>query len=397
MKKDKSPLINLVFLLIGVGFTFISISSLTEANNTAGDKFYFLKKQGFWIIISLFVLFIISKIKIQIVKKFSPILYFGSIFGLILVLIPGLSNQALGASRWLNLGIFSFQPSELFKFSSILYFAYFFSHESKRTLINLIVNLSIPFILIILEPNLSTAILSSAIIISMYYLAGGKIVPLFLFCLSLIGLCFLLVISSPYRSARLQTLINPNANGDSSSYHSNQIILSLSSGGLFGKGFANSDQKYRFLPKISTDSILAIIGEEMGFLGVSTILLVYIILISYLIKIASIIKDDQFSSLLVSGIACWIAYQALINISAIANIIPLTGVPLPFISYGGSSLVTLMAAIGLVHNIEKKHALLIYSDNDSHQKKDSHHRDTSHSSRRTYSSTPPRPKNRMEY
>lgn len=397
MKKDKSPLTSLIFFLIGVGFTFISISSLTEANNTAGDKFYFLKKQGFWILVSLIALFIVSKIKIEIVKKLSTLIYFGSIVGLILVLIPGLSNQALGARRWLNLGIFSFQPSELFKFSSIIYFAILFSQESKRNLTNLIFHLSIPFILIILEPNLSTAILSTAIIISMYYLSGGKIMPLFLFCLGLISLCFVLVISSPYRSARLQTLINPEANGDSTSYHSNQIVLSLSSGGLFGKGFANSDQKYRFLPKISTDSILAIIGEEMGFFGVLIVLLVYVFLISYLIKISSLIKNDQFASLLISGVACWIAYQSLINISAIANIIPLTGVPLPFISYGGSSLLTLMTAIGLVRNLEKRHSLLLYSDNDSDQKKDSHHRNPSHSSHRINSPTPTRHKSRLAH
>lgn len=394
MKKDKSPLISLVLFLVGVGFTFVSISSLTEANNTAGDKFYFLKKQGFWILISLLALFIVSKIKIEIIKKLSSIIYFGSIVGLILVLFPGLSNEALGAKRWLNLGIFSFQPSELFKFSSIIYFALLFSQESKRNLATLIFHLSIPFILIILEPNLSTAILTSAIIISMYYLSGGKIMPLFLFCLSLIGLCFILIVSSPYRSARLQTLISPGSDNNSS-YHSNQIILSLSSGGFFGKGFANSDQKYRFLPKISTDSILAIIGEETGFLGVLVILSIYAILISYLIKTASVVKDDQFTSLLVSGIACWIAYQSLINISAIANIIPLTGVPLPFISYGGSSLVTLMTAIGLVHNVEKRHSMLIYSDNEVNQKKDSSHRNSSNSSHRTDSSASKRSSNKL--
>ncbi len=397
MRKDKSPLISLVFFLIGVGFTFISISSLTEANNTAGDKFYFLKKQGFWILVSLIALFIASKIKIEIIKKISSLIYFGSIIGLILVLIPGFSNQTLGAHRWLNLGIFSFQPSELFKFSSIIYFAIIFSQESKRNLTNLVFHLSIPFVLIILEPNLSTAILTSAIIISMYYLAGGKIMPLFIFCASLISLCFILVISSPYRSARLQTLINPESNGDSTSYHSNQIVLSISSGGLFGKGFANSDQKYRFLPKISTDSILAIIGEEMGFFGVLIVLLIYVFLISYLIKISTLIKNDQFASLLISGVACWIAYQSLINISAIANIIPLTGVPLPFVSYGGSSLLTLMTSIGLVRNLEKRHSLLLYSDNDSNQKKDSHHRNPSYSGRRTNSPTSTRPKSRLAH
>lgn len=394
MKKDKSFLTTLVLFLVSIGFTFVSISSLTEANNTAGDKFYFLKKQGFWILVSLLALFIFSKLKTKFLQQIASIIYFGSIIGLILVLIPGLSNQALGARRWLNLGILSFQPSELFKFTSIIYFALLFSQESKRNLINLIVHLAIPFTLIILEPNLSTAILTSAIIISMYYLAGGKIMPLFIFCLTLIVVCFGLIVSSPYRSARLQTLINPEEN-QTSSYHSNQILLSIASGGIFGKGFANSDQKYRFLPKISTDSILAIIGEETGFVGIFVILVIYVLLISYLIKTASIVKEDQFSSLLVCGVACWIAYQSLINISAIASIIPLTGVPLPFISYGGSSLVTLMAAIGLVRQVEKKHSLLLYSDNDVDKKKDPHHRNSLDSSHRTHSSVASRQKNKL--
>ena len=380
MKRTKSPLISLIFSLICIGLTFISISSLTEANNTAGDKFYFLKKQGFWIIVSLVAFFVASKIKLEIVKKLSFLFYFVSLIGLLLVLVPGLSNEALGAKRWLNLGIFSFQPSELLKLSSIIYFSTLFSQESKRNFTNLLFYLVGPFILIILEPNLSTAILISAIIISMFYLSGGKIMPLFALCASLIGLSFILVISSPYRLARLETLVNPKEETQSSSYHSNQIILSLSSGGFWGKGFANSDQKYRFLPKISTDSILAIIGEETGFVGTFIVLLLYVLLISYLIKTASLIQEDQFSSLLVSSTACWIAYQGLINIAAIASIIPLTGVPLPFVSYGGSSLLTLMTAIGLVHNIEKKHSLLLYSDNDQAKKKDNHHRHSSHSS-----------------
>lgn len=379
MKSNKSPLFSLVFVLIFIGLTFISISSLTEANITLGDKFFFLRKQGFWLLISLVAFYFSSKIKIEIVKKFSFAFYLFSILGLVLVLVPGFSNETLGANRWLNLGVLSFQPSELLKLSSVIYFAMLFSVEKRRNFTNLILYLVGPFILIILEPNLSTAILVSGIIISIFYLAGGKIMPLFGLCLSLVVISLILIISSPYRLARLQTLFNPQDNSQSSSYHSNQIILSLSSGGLFGKGFANSDQKYQFLPKISTDSILAIIGEETGFLGVLTIILIYIFLIYYLLKISSLISDP-FSSLLVSGTACWISYQCLINIAAIASIIPLTGVPLPFISYGGSSLLTLMTAVGLVRNIEKNNSLLLYSDNDSKaKKKHPHHRHPSHS------------------
>jgi len=393
MKQTKSPLLPLVFSLIFTGIIFISISSLTEANITTGDKFYFFRKQFFWLTISFMAFYITSKIKLDLVKKLSPLIYFVSILGLILVLIPGLSNQTLGARRWLNLGLLSFQPSELLKLSSVLYFSYLFAQSSKRSFINLIIHLIIPFILIILQPNLSTAILVSTIIISIFYLSGGKVIPLFLLCLGLIGLSFILVVNSPYRLARLQTFLNPDQELQTTSYHNSQIILSLSSGGFFGKGFANSDQKYRFLPKISTDSILAIIGEETGFLGTFTIILLYVLLLSYLIKLASLVSQDTFSSLLVSGIACWIGYQCLINISAIANIIPLTGVPLPFISYGGSSLLTLMIAIGLVRNIEKTHSLLIYSDNDQGEKKHYHHRHSSHSRSRINSSAPIRSKN----
>jgi cell division protein FtsW len=377
----KSTLINLIIILVAIGFAFISISSLTEANNTAGDSFYFLKRQGFWIILSFFVFYFFSKIELKLVKTLSPFFYFLSIVGLILVLVPSLSNSALGARRWLNLGIFSFQPSELLKLSSVIYFANLFSQESKKGLTNLLIYLIGPFILIILEPNLSTALLIFAISISMFYLSGGKIMPIIIICLCFIFLAFILVLTSPYRLNRLQTLISPQKTENS--YHSDQIILSLSSGGLLGKGFANSDQKYRFLPKISTDSILAIIGEEMGFLGVATIILIYTSLTIRLIKTSSLIKD-QFTSLIVSGTACWISFQALINIAAIANIIPLTGVPLPLVSYGGSSLLTLMVALGLTHNIEKKYGLLIYSDNDQ---KNSFNRHPSNSGTRTHSST----------
>jgi len=383
----KTSFVSLIFILISIGFTFISISSLTEANNTAGDRFYFLRKQGFWILISLFAFYFFSKIKLELVKKFSAMFYFFSLVCLVLVLIPGFSNPILGARRWLNLGIFSFQPSELLKLSSVIYFANLFSQESKKNLTNLLIYLIGPFFLIILEPNLSTAILIFAISISMFYLSGGKIMPIFTICISFTILAFILVITSPYRLTRLETLINPQES--ESSYHSNQIILSLSSGGFFGKGFANSDQKYRFLPKISTDSILAIIGEEMGFLGTATIIIIYSYLIIYLIKTSSLIKDP-FASLIMSGTACWIGFQALINIAAIASIIPLTGVPLPFISYGGSSLVTLMVAVGLTYNAEKRYKLLIYSDYDQ---KDSAHRHSSHPSVRTYLSTPTRHKN----
>lgn len=380
---SKSPLLISTIVLILIGILFISISSLSEASNTIGDKFFFLRKQIMWLGIGVILFYISSKIKIEIVKKYASFLYLATLLALFLVLFPQLGNQALGARRWLNLGLFSIQPSELLKLTSIIFFAFLFSKEEKRNIKHLILYLSAPFLLIILEPNLSTAILISAIIISIYYLSGGEILSLFGLCSSVVVLSFILIVASPYRFARLKTLVNPDNNKVTSSYHSNQIILAISSGGLFGKGFANSDQKYKFLPKISTDSILAVIGEEVGFVGIIVILFIYLSLIAYLFKLSNTLTDS-FESLIVVGVACWIAYQSLINISAIAAIIPLTGVPLPFISYGGSSLSTLMIAIGLVRNIEKRNSLLVYSKSDTRKtinKDHNHHRRSSYSSR----------------
>ncbi len=387
MKKLKSPLLIFLISLIVIGFVFISIASLTEGNSTIGDKYYFIKKQSIWLVLGFISFFISSKIKIDFIKKISFLLYSASIVGLILVLIPGFGNEALGAKRWLNLGFTSIQPSEILKLTSIIYFSYLFSKEDKKNIKTLVIYLAIPFILIIIEPNLSMALLISVIVCSIYYLSGGNIIPLFFISLFVLIISIPLIFLSPYRSARFKTFISPEQNQEGSSYHSNQIVLALASGGMFGKGFANSDQKYKFLPKISTDSILAVIGEEMGFVGLFVILLIYISLINYLFKLSKNLIDP-FQSLLTSATACWIAYQSLINIAAIVAAIPLTGVPLPFISYGGSSLLTLLTAMGLIRNIEKNNQNLIYSDSNNENKnsKNNHHRHPSDSSLGTNSS-----------
>lgn len=369
-KRAKSPLLLLTALLIGIGLAFISISSLAEANSAFGDKFFFIKKQGLWLCLGLIVFFVTSNIKIATIKKISSILYIGSLVCLILVFIPQIGSQNLGAKRWINLGVIGIQPSELLKFTSIIYFSFLFSRPHQRNIKTLIVHLSLPFALIIAQPNLSTAILVSAIVISIYYLAGGKIIPLFALCLILTLVSTLLIFISPYRSQRLQTLLSPNQ-GQNESYHHHQIVYALASGGWTGKGFGSSDQKYRFIPKISTDSILAVIGEETGFLGLVLIFSLYFSLINHLFRLSSVLQN-QFHSLVCAGIACWIAYQSLINVGAIVAIIPLTGVPLPFISYGGSSLLSLLAATGIVYNIEKQATSLLYSVNG--KKNHRHHR-----------------------
>lgn len=371
-----SPLLIYSSALSFIGLLFISSSSLFEAEKTVGDPYFYIKKQIIWLILSFICLFITSKIKLEKVVNNSFRLYLFSTILLLLVLIPGIGLKTLGARRQIDLGFFNFQPSELFKFISVIFFSYLFSLPEKRNLKNLALYLGLPLILIVLEPNLSTTVMITAIIISIYYLSGAEITSLFSAGFIAVVLSLALIFVSPYRLARVKTLLNQQSD-QNLNYHSEQMILSLASGGWSGKGFANSDQKYKYLPKISTDSILAIVGEETGFIGLTLITYLFLLLISHLIRISQV-ATDLYERLLLGGITCWIAYQGLINFAAIVALIPLTGIPFPFIAYGGSSLITLFCALGLAINIEKKYSKLLYSKNDRDQK-DRHHRHPSHS------------------
>lgn len=354
-------------LLTGIGLFFISISTLFEAQKTLGDPNFFIRKQIMWIILGTISMYITSKINLEFLRKNSFIIYLISVALLIIVFIPNIGQKALGASRWIDLGFVNLQPSELFKFTIIIFFPALFTSEKKSGFKHLLIFLLPAFLLIVLEPNLSTALLISIIVVSSYYLSGGDFLPIFSMFLFLLLIGTILIFTSPYRKARFDTLVNNQQNSDLN-YHSQQIIISLSSGGISGQGIANSEQKYKFLPKISTDSILAIIGEETGFIGLSALTYLFLSYISFLFKLAKKIPD-MFEKVLVSTFACWISYQALINFSAIVALIPLTGIPFPFISYGGSSLLSIMAASGLINQIDGKY---------NHDQKNSNNRHPSH-------------------
>ncbi len=372
MEKQISPksnsLLFSIIILLTIGIVFISVSTITEAAYTIGDKFFFIKKQLIWTVLGIFSFYIGLKMNTEYLKKFAfPIFILSNIL-LAIILIPKFGNQALGARRWLDLGFVGIQPSEILKLASVIFFSKIFSQIESKNIKSLIGYLAIPLLLVVLEPNLSTAILVCAIVIIMYYVSGGEIIQLFLLCSAGVVISAGLIFTSPYRLARLST-----------SYHSNQMILAITSGHIIGKGFANSDQKYRYLPKISTDSILAVIGEETGFIGLISIIYVYYFLITTIFK-TSVLSKDIFGSLFCIGIASWIGLQSLINISAVVSLIPLTGVPLPLISYGGSSLVTLMFSLGIVQKIQNQNLKLIYSTNREDKQNNSHHRHTSHTS-----------------
>ena len=338
----KNQLLPITYLLILIGTVFISTASLFEAQTNFDNQYFFLQKQLIWLLVSSISCLIVSNINLKIFKKISPLLYIISIVALSLVYLPQFGHKVFGARRWLNLGPLRFQPTELFKLSSLLFFSSLFSNKQKANLKNLSFYALIPLILILLEPDLSSTFLVASIIFAIYFFSQSNIKDTIIISSLTIVTLIVSIISSPYRLARFKQ-----------NYHSQQLTISLASGTLFGKGIGNSVQKYSFVPQISTDSILAIIGEELGFFGIVLLLFLFYTLIKIILNISKKCSNE-FQKLFTIGLSSWIFLQSAINISAVSGLIPLTGISLPFISYGGSSLLSLMTAIGIVENIRKQ-------------------------------------------
>ncbi len=370
LTRFKTPTLVYPIILALFGLIFLSLSSLPEAYTATGDKYFFLKKQSLWLLISLISMKIISYIKINTIKKYTHLLYLSSCLLLLVILIPGLGQKALGAKRWLNFGYFSIQPSEMVKISCILFFSKLFSQDKTRKISHFLVYLTPPLALILLEPSLSNAILIFSTVCVLFFVSHGNLQHLASVILVAAALSTALIFLSPYRFRRLSVLLHPTEQSTDQTYHTNQILLAISSGRLTGKGFANSNQKYNFIPKVSTDSIFAVIAEETGFIGGMIIIVFYLLIINYLLKL-SCASTDVYQTLIIVGIAWLIGFQSLVNLAAAVSLIPITGVPLPFVSYGGSSLFVLFSGLGLVQGIEKH--LLVYSSND-HKTANSQHR-----------------------
>lgn len=341
----------LVFSLTIFGLAMVANASVVEAYRDFGDKLYYFKLQLQWAGIGLLGFVLASFFNYRRLRPLAVPLLIITLISLGLVLIPGIGTKVLGAKRWLGIGAFSFQPAELAKLAFVLYLAAFMSQ--KRNLFPFLALLAILIGLIILEPDLGTAVIIAATGLVVYFASGAPII--WLSGLVIVGFMagLGLIFSSPYRKERILTFFNPARDPLGASYHIRQILLALGSGGLLGLGLGQSRQKYEYLPAAATDSIFAIIAEELGFVGAFVVIAAFLFLIWRGFKIAKE-APDKFGALLATGIISWIGFQTLINLSAIVALVPLTGVPLPFISYGGSSLVLILTASGILVNISKQ-------------------------------------------
>jgi len=347
----------LILGLVVVGLVFVADISAPQALNYFNDRFYFLKQQVVSVAIGLVAMLVVSKIHYSFWAKIAVPLFVFSIILLLVVLIPAISLEALGARRWIVIGPINFQPSEVIKLSLALYLAKIASTKnllsgSDRKPLAYFIPLVLCCGLIMLQPDLGTTLVVGIIGITQIFASG---VSLLYFLISLIvGLISvtILILVSPYRRDRLMTFFEVTKDPLGKGYHIRQILLALGSGGLFGLGIGQSRQKYLFLPEASTDSIFAAISEEVGFIGSFVLILIFAIFIFKAFKIASN-APDQFSKILAVGITAWIGGQTLLNIAAMTALTPLTGIPLPFFSYGGTSLSMILVSCGILLNISR--------------------------------------------
>lgn len=350
-------LIAFTSIIVVLGIIMISSASSIIAFAREKDAFFYLKRQIIWTSFGLIGLIIFSKFDFKRLRKISFILALISFILLVLVLFIG--KSAGGATRWLILAGISFQPSEFAKFSMIILGADLLSRikkgkssgENKGYRNSLIVIVVINFVLIMFQPDFGTAFSMLLSLVLLMILSGERIFSLFKMVLTASPFILLLILINPERLERIITFIFPSKeNILKGGFHLNQSLIAIGSGGLYGKGFGMSRQKFFYLPAAHTDFIFAIIGEELGLVGAISVVVVFLMFTYFGMKIA-LHSKDLFGKVLAAGITFMIAIQAIINMGAVTGALPITGIPLPLISFGGTSLLFTLCEIGILLNI----------------------------------------------
>lgn len=348
------------FGLVVFGLIMVSSASVVQSLDNAGNAYYYLLRQGIYATIGLFLWWFFSKLDYHFLKKFASMMFFAAIICLGLVLVPGLSLEAGGAKRWIHLGPITFQVSEFVKLAVAVYLAWWFEKKGAavkdlyKTFLPFVGVFLLIFLLIMQQPDLGTAMVVSMIAGSMYLVSGATWTQLGTLVGSGIFGVVMLIYAAPYRLRRLITFLNPGADPLGAGYHINQALLAIGSGGLFGLGYGHSRQKFAYLPEAASDSIFAIIGEELGLIGALSLVILPLSVIVWRGLVISRTAPDTFGRLLALGITAWIGFQGALNMGAIVGVVPLTGVPLPFISLGGTSLIFMLIGAGILLNISKQ-------------------------------------------
>ena len=361
---SRAPDLVLLFSVLGLtifGFVMVGSASAVQAEALTGDAFFFLKHQLIYGGTAGLILFIVGTLVPYRKWRYLALpALFAALLLLILVFVPGLQVESGGSARWIGLGPITVQPSELTKLAFILYLAALLErkgediHDFRKSVVPFLVIMAIISGLIILQPDVGTLFTISAIALAMVFAAGFRIRHLALIAGGGVALFAILVSTASYRLSRIFVYLHPELDPQGIGYQINQALLAVSTGGLWGLGFGRSRQKYLFLPEPASDSIFAIAAEELGFVRMVIVLLVFGFIAFRGLRVAAS-APDAFGRLIGVGITTWIVIQAFVNMASIMGLIPLTGIPLPFISYGGSALATLLLAAGILLNVSRHH------------------------------------------
>lgn len=348
-------LLSVVLFLVFIGVVMVFSASAIVSHEKFDTSYLFLIKQIIWTAMGVFLMLVLARIDYNKLQKFSrPLMVFSfSLLVLVLLIEPG------EIKRWLKFGMMSFQPSEMAKICLILYIADVLDRKGsklqdfKKGLLPILAVAGVFLILIYAEPDLGTAVILGLVVLAMLFMGGVRLSHLLSLVLASIPLLYFAVFHVGYRRERILTFINPWADAQRIGYQIVQALLALGSGGFFGKGLGASRAKLFFLPEPYTDFIFSIIGEELGFLGASLIIFLFVIIAWRGLHIATR-APNQFGNLLAAGITFLITFQAVLNISIVTACLPTKGITLPFLSYGGSSLVFSLAGVGILLNISRQ-------------------------------------------
>jgi cell division protein FtsW len=351
-------LLTLVGALCCIGLVMVGSASSVISLSIYGSPWAIFIREALWMALGLLGLAVAARVDYRHWRRLAFPLLVGTFALLFVVLLPGIGQHVSGSSRWLGFGEFQVQPSELMKLAIAVFGAEFVTRRmeqgaSDRTILRpLLVVAGAAALLILIQPDLGTAVVIGAIAVALLFASGVSMKPVLKAGLGVLGLALLLGLVSPYRRARLLAFFHPTSHASTSGYQVLQSLIGLGSGHVVGVGLGNGRQQWGFLPNAHTDFIFSVIGEELGLIGTVTVLLLLGALAWFGLRAAAR-APDRFGGLLAVALTAWIATEAVINVGAVIGVLPVTGIPLPFISYGGSSLVITLLAAGILVNIAR--------------------------------------------
>jgi cell division protein FtsW len=348
-----------VALLTGAGLVFVYSASFAIGLQEYGSVNFFILRQAIGAGIGAAAMFMLARIDYRILARWSPLILLAALLGLVLVLMPGFGSDAYGARRWIQLGpLPPVQPSEFAKLAMVIYIAAWLAAKGEQVkqfslgVVPFVLMVGLVGGLIMLQPDMGTFIVIVLTTMTMFFVAGAAIRHVFTLAAAGFAGGFLLILVEGYRAERMVAFLKAEEDPDGKGFQILQLLIALGSGGVRGLGLGESRQKFFYIPGAHTDGIFAIVGEELGFIGALLIIALFATLVFRGFQTAFKARDE-FGYLLAVGITCWIAYQSVINIGGITRSLPLTGIPLPFMSYGNNALIATLAAIGVLLSVSR--------------------------------------------